>query len=152
MSILPHSRQVAEPSCLCSWSQDHLYCATAGEGQGQLSCSLAPRARTPNCHRWQGSKGGGWYLSLFHATARETSGRANSLMLIHWEPAHLQLLQPGPALLCFPGDEQICPPEYCSSLMVEQVSSPAPRASSPIMPKRGLGHYCIALKYQHVPR
>lgn len=47
------------------------------------------------------SKGRANRLSLTNATARQMSGRASSLTLISLGPAHLQLLQPGPALLCF---------------------------------------------------
>lgn len=51
----------------------NLSSAAASEVQGQLFSSCDLGASSPTCHRWQGARGG--YLSLTHATVRQTSGR-----------------------------------------------------------------------------
>jgi hypothetical protein len=80
--VMPESR--ASPNALPRWGAEPSLSAAAGEGQGQLSCS---------CDFMVRGEGGGEYLSLGHATAQETSGRASSPTSIPLGLAHLQLPQ-----------------------------------------------------------
>lgn len=58
------------------------------EGQGQINCSLDPRANSPDCHSWWGAR---WWRAspLCGTISRQRSGEAIILAFTSLDPAHL---------------------------------------------------------------